>query len=116
MKVTLTSKVRILPDEETKDLLISTMHAYTSACNYVSVHVFSTGMTSKQRIHDELYRDIRSRFALRSQMAESVIRTVVAKYKALSSSQRLFSQGRCVLNQHSFRKTQDAFRKACIIS
>ena len=86
MKVTLTSKVRILPDEETRDLLISTMHAYTAACNYVSVHVFSTGMTSKKRIHDELYRDIRSRFALRSQMAESVIRTVVAKYKALSSS------------------------------
>ena len=86
MKVTLTSKVRILPDEETKDLLISTMHAYTAACNYVSVHVFSTGVTSKQRIHDELYRDIRSRFALRSQMAESVIRTVAAKYKSLSSS------------------------------
>ena len=86
MKVTLTSKVRILPDEETTDLLISTMHAYTVACNYVSVHVFSTGATSKQCIHDELYRDIHSRFALRSQMAESVIRTVVAKYKALSSS------------------------------
>ena len=86
MKITLTSKVRILPDEETKDLMIRTMHAYTSACNYVSVHVFSTGVTSKQMLHDELYRDIRSRFALRSQMAESVIRTVAAKYKTLTSS------------------------------
>ena len=86
MKITLTSKVRILPDQEAADLLVSTMHAYTSACNYVSVHVFSTQETRKQRIHDELYRDIRSRFGLRSQMAESVIRTVTAKYKALASS------------------------------
>ena len=86
MKITLTSKVRILPDQEAADLLVSTMHAYTAACNYVSVHVFSTQETRKQRIHDELYRDIRSRFGLRSQMAESVIRTVTAKYKALASS------------------------------
>ena len=86
MHITLTSKVRILPDEETKDLLIRTMHAYTSACNYVSVHVFATQMINKKMLHDELYRDIRSRFALRSQMAESVIRTVAAKYKSLSSS------------------------------
>ena len=85
MHITLTSKVRILPDEETKDLLIRTMHAYTSACNYVSVHVFATQMINKKMLHDELYRDIRSRFALRSQMAESVIRTVSAKYKSLSS-------------------------------
>ena len=86
MHITLTSKVQILPDEETKDLLIRTMHAYTAACNYVSAHVFASQETRKQRIHDELYREIRSRFGLRSQMAESVIRTVVPKYKALSSS------------------------------
>ena len=73
MHITLTSKVRILPDEETKDLLIRTMHAYTSACNYVSVHVFATQTTNKKLLHDELYRDIRSHFALRSQMAESVM-------------------------------------------
>jgi IS605 OrfB family transposase len=86
MHITLTSKVRILPDEETKDLLIRTMHAYTSACNYVSVHVFATQTTNKKLLHDELYRDIRSHFALRSQMAESVIRTVVARYKTLTAS------------------------------
>ena len=86
MQVTLTSKVQIMPDEESKDLLVRTVHAYTSACNFVSAHVFASQETRKQRIHDELYREIRTRFGLRSQMAESVIRTVTAKYKALSSS------------------------------
>lgn len=75
MQISLTSKVRILPDEEQKELLLRTMHAYTSACNYVSVHIFSTGCMHHRSLHDELYYELRTKFSLRSQMAESVIRT-----------------------------------------
>ena len=34
-------------------------------------------------VHDELYRYLRSGFRLKSQMAQSVIRTVLARYFAL---------------------------------
>lgn len=48
MHITLTSKVRILPDEETKDLLIRTMHAYTSACKTA---FFSGASVKGKRAH-----------------------------------------------------------------
>jgi len=85
MQVTLTSKVKILPDEDIKNLLISTMHAYTSACNYVSAHIFSTQNTNKRSLHNDLYYELRRNYTLKSQMAESVIRTVLAKYKSQQS-------------------------------
>ena len=77
--------MKILPDEETKSILIRTLHTYTSACNYVSVHLFSTQNMNKRALHGELYYELRRRYALKSQMAESVIRTVLAKYKSLDS-------------------------------
>ena len=88
MQIALTSKVRILPDEDQKELLLRTMQAYTAACNYVSVHIFSTGCMHQRCLHDELYYDLRIKFALRSQMAESVIRTVFARYRSLASSHK----------------------------
>ena len=88
MQISLTSKVRILPDEDSKELLLRTMQAYTSACNYVSVHIFSTGCMHHRSLHDDLYHDLRVNFSLRSQMAESVIRTVLARYRTLDSSHK----------------------------
>ena len=88
MQISLTSKVRILPDEDGKELLLSTMQAYTSACNYVSVHIFSTGCMHHRSLHDDLYYVLRAKFSLRSQMAESVIRTVLARYRSLDSSHK----------------------------
>ena len=88
MQQTLTSKVRILPDEETKTLLLRTMDAYKDACNYVSVHIFVSNCTVRRSIHDDLYYDLRSKFGLRSQMAESVISTVLSKYTALASGDK----------------------------
>lgn len=91
MKITLVSKVKISPDEETKGLLIRTMHAYTSACNYVSMHVFTTQIQHKRILHDDLYYVIREKFELKAQMAESVIRTVLARYRSLNSSNKTWT-------------------------
>ena len=88
MQVTLTSKVRILPDEESKELLIRTMDAYRDACNYVSVHIFANNCMHHRSLHDDLYYELRSRFGLKAQMAESVIKTVLARYRTLESSRK----------------------------
>ena len=87
MKQTLTAKLKILPDQEDRQLLIDTMHAYTAACDFVSSHVFLFHDLSLSSLNRELYRTIRGRFGLRAQMAQSVLRTVVAGYKAVLSGQ-----------------------------
>ena len=83
LKVTLTAKVKILPTDEQADRLLQTLRAYRLASNFVSSLVFETKMLSVSSLHKILYRELRSAFALRSQMAQSVLKTVVARYKSL---------------------------------
>lgn len=82
MKITLTSKVKIYPDEEAKKLLLETMRAYRDACNFVSAFIFSTQTLDLKLLQNSCYYEIRRCFGLRSQMAISVMRTVRACYKA----------------------------------
>ena len=87
MLQTRTAKLRIFPDEEQSVLLLDTMRAYTSACNFVSDLISSDKVKAdRYRVHDAGYRDIRFRFSLPSQMAQSVIRTVFASLKSLESN------------------------------
>ena len=39
-EITITAKIQIVPSNDDKLLLNSTMSAYTDACNYVSNYVF----------------------------------------------------------------------------
>lgn len=86
MEQTLTAKLRILPSEEEASLLIRTMHSYSDACNFVSEYIFSSHNLSQSSLNSVLYRQLREQFGLRSQMAQSVLKTVIAKYRAIISS------------------------------
>ncbi|MBR5065393.1 MAG: hypothetical protein IKX09_04005, partial [Oscillospiraceae bacterium] len=87
MLQTRTAKLRVFPDEEQSVLLLDTLRAYTSACNFVSDLIGSEKVKAdRYRVHDAGYRDIRFRFSLPSQMAQSVIRTVFASLKSLESN------------------------------
>lgn len=57
------------------------MDAYRSACDWLSGHVFETGDLNQASLNDAHYAEIRQRFGLKSQMAQSVMKTVVARYK-----------------------------------
>ena len=85
MKITLTFKVRIFPDEECKCFLKDTMRAYRDACNYVSSFVFSTQSLELKELQKNLYYNLRTEYGLKSQMALSVLRTVRSCYKARDS-------------------------------
>jgi len=85
MQITLTSKMQIFPDEESKRILLDTMHAYRDACNYVSGFVFSTQSLDLKVLQNKLYYNIRSKYKLKAQMAISVLRTVRTCYKARDS-------------------------------
>lgn len=86
MKMTLTAKIQLKVSDSDKVLLNQTMSAYRHACNYVSYYIFDSHNLNQFSLHKILYANIRSMFNLKSQMAISVIRTVIAKYKSIKSN------------------------------
>ncbi len=88
MEQTLTAKLKLVVSGDDIQLLLDTMHAYRDACAFVSSHIFLTRDLTQRSLHDTLYREIRIRFGLPSQMAESVIRTAVASYRTILTNQK----------------------------
>ena len=87
MEQTLTAKIQIYPDKDAQAVFIQTMSAYRQACNHVSKHVFSTRCLKQPDIQKVTYTDLRATYGLRSQMAISVVRTVISKYKTILENQ-----------------------------
>ena len=87
MKQTLTAKLKIVPSAEEAALLADTMRAYSSACNYVAKYIFDTHDLVQASLNKALYHELRSRFCLRSQMAQSVMKTVIARYRTILANQ-----------------------------
>ena len=87
MQITLTSRLQILPDEETKELMLETMRVFREACNYVSRYIYNTGNLNPKDLQNALYYKLRKKFNIRSQMAISVLRTVRARYNTLETNQ-----------------------------
>ncbi|BAU29499.1 IS605 OrfB family transposase [Aneurinibacillus soli] len=86
MDITITAKIKINPTYEQMDLLRTTLDAYRSGCNFVSDLVFGTKQLAQAKLHKMTYESLRSRFSLRSQMAQSVMKTVIARYQSLKSN------------------------------
>ena len=92
MKQTLTAKLKIMPSSEDAALLVNTMHAYSDACNFVSDHIFKTHDLVQASLNRALYHELRDNFGLRSQMAQSVMKTVIARYRTILSSQHKWTK------------------------
>jgi len=87
-KTTITIKLKIMPDESETLSLNKTMEVYRRACNYVSEYIFGNHDLSQGSLNRALYHDLRAKFSLKSQMTQSVIRTVIARYKTILETQR----------------------------
>lgn len=86
MVLTQTVKIQLQPNAEQIIKLRALQHRYTDASNYVSQYIFDHGfMLSQHKLHDALYYDMRERFGLPSQIAQSVIRSVIARYKTVKT-------------------------------
>lgn len=81
MIVTLTAKLQIKPTAIQAKTLLQTAEAYQAGCNYLSSVVFDSKQLHLRTLHDLAYRHLRYDYGLRSQMAQSVMKTVIAKYK-----------------------------------
>ena len=82
-QMTVTAKIQISVDAGSKVLLDKTMSVYSDACNYVSDYVFRTHDLKQFSLNKVLYTDLREKFGLKSQMAQSVFKTVIARYRTI---------------------------------
>lgn len=87
-KLTVTAKVQVMPTPETEALLIRTMDAYSQACNYVAAYINTTHILGIKPLNKALYYTLRDKFGLKAQMAQSVLKTVVARYKTILKNQK----------------------------
>jgi hypothetical protein len=67
-------------------LLKETLSAYKNGCNFLSGVVFETKNLVQAKLHKVTYGELRSVYNLRSQMAQSVMKTVIARYKSAQSN------------------------------
>jgi IS605 OrfB family transposase len=88
MVQTVTAKIQIVTNESDKVCLQNTMKAYTDACNFVADYVFDTHNLVQFALNKDLYHTLRNKYGLRSQMSQSVIKTVIARYKAILENQK----------------------------
>lgn len=83
---TITAKIQIYVSSDQSKNLIATTNAYRNACNWLSKHVFQTKILKQAKLNDLYYKQLRSQFGLKSQMAQSVMKTVIARYKSAKSN------------------------------
>lgn len=79
----LTAKIKIVfLNKEDKSRLEITSKKYKDGCNFVSRFIFDNNFLMHQvKLNNAVYHDLRKNFNLKSQMAQSVIRTVIARYR-----------------------------------
>ena len=88
MQFTITAKVQIITTGEDRVLLDKTMDTYRKACNYVAAYVFRTHDLNQASLNKALYADLRSHYGLKSQMAQSVLKTVIARFKTVLANEK----------------------------
>lgn len=105
--VTITAKLKLHPTDEQIGLLSTTSNTYTEACNFVSTYIFQSHCMVFRKVNDELYYVLRDRFGLRAQMAQSVIKTVIARYKAIQETQDEWIQPKFKVPQYDLVWNRD---------
>ncbi|WP_373842420.1 RNA-guided endonuclease TnpB family protein [Limosilactobacillus sp.] len=66
--------------------LTKSLEQYRQACNYVSQYMFDHQFEMQQAVLNKaLYHQLRSRYGLKAQMAQSVIRTTTARYRTVKT-------------------------------
>lgn len=83
---TISLKLHLYPTDKQSNLLEATMEQYRLACNLVSNYYFDHIFKPKQGdLQKSLYHLIRNKFGLKAQMTQSVFKTVLARYKTVTT-------------------------------
>lgn len=80
--ITKTIKLRLYTTPEQTAMFKQMSEQYRQACNFVSQYIFDNDFElNSSKLNKVLYREIRAKFALKSQTAQSTFRTATARYK-----------------------------------
>ena len=90
--ITITAKVKLYPTSEQMIILNKTLSVIRDVLNFVSTFVFGQEGIRYLELNHALYYPVRQQFGLRSQMTQSVFKTVLAKYKSMKSNGHPFSK------------------------
>ncbi|MFC9419978.1 RNA-guided endonuclease InsQ/TnpB family protein [Bacillus mobilis] len=83
---TITAKIQIYVSDKQAESLKITANAYRKACNWLSKYIFETKTLNQVKLNNLYYKQLRNLFGLKSQMAQSVMKTVIARYKSAKSN------------------------------
>lgn len=84
VEINRTIKSRII-FQNNKDIskMVDSQEAFRQGCNFVSEYMFNNNfLMNTPMLVKLLYHDLREKFGLKSQMAQSCVRTVIAKYRS----------------------------------
>ena len=90
VEISRTIKSRII-FQNNEDVLkiIASQEAFVQGCNFVSEYMFNNNFPMNTiTLVKLLYHDLRTKFNLKSQMAQSCVRTVIAKYRTVQTQLR----------------------------
>lgn len=121
MDVTLTEQIKLtFPSDgqrkEAERAFSAVTKRYAEACTYVSCYYFEHNCTgSVIDLHKVLYTDVRASYGLKSQMAISVFKTVLARYKTVGELMKQETVTYTVDGRHdTFRKSLDWLQKPVV--
>ncbi len=81
--LTKTIKIRLYVNAEQAAMFKQMSEQYRQACNFVSQYIFDNDFElNSAKLNKVLYREVRYKFSLKSQLAQSTFRTATARYKA----------------------------------
>ncbi len=86
LDITITAKIKILPTDEQVSALKATYTQILLANNEISNFVFKNKELNRNVINEAMYYGLREKYKLKSQMAQSCMKTVIAKYKSAGSN------------------------------
>lgn len=93
LSITIKIKLKLLSSIDSTCFMNTMLH-FKDACNYVSNYIFNHNFELNQlKIQKAIYYNLRTDFNLKSQMAISCIRSVVARYKTVQTQ----------IKQHDYR-------------
>lgn len=87
IEISRTIKSRIIfKDDKDIPKMVDSQEAFRQGCNFVSEYMFNNGFPMNTTgLIKILYNDLREQFGLKSQMAQSCVRTVVARYRSVQT-------------------------------
>ena len=92
-----TLKVKVETAPEQAKALLDTMHQFNAACNYVADVAFQMHTANKIKLQPIVYRDLREKFGISSQMAVRAISKASEAYKRDKSIKPVFDSNGAVI-------------------